>query len=158
MRCETVSNLRWLSSFWTFEVSGVCNSYFKNGVCCVMSCCLLSEGKKLSRHFLNRTQDYHTNFKNLILFCNIRFSSPVFFFDFEPSMWNTDCSVCVLFKISCATDESVSEEFMTHSYNKMSWTSPPMRPDHHTPTDLSPCKLSYSFCRKFFVFFLVLHP
>lgn len=71
-------------------------------------------------------------------------------------MKNTDCSVCVLFKISCATDESVSEEFMTHSYNKISWTSPPMWPDDHTPTDLSPWELSYFFSKKFFIFFLVL--
>lgn len=123
----------------------------------MISYCLLSKDEKLSWCFLDQTQDYHTNFKNLILFFNIHFSSLVFF-DFEPSTWNTDCSVCVLFKISCATDESVSEEFMTHSYNKMSWTSPPMWPDHHIPTDLSPCKLSDSFCTKFLFFFLVLHP
>lgn len=73
-------------------------------------------------------------------------------------MKNTDCSVCVLFKISCVTDESVSEEFMTHSYKKISWTSPPMWPEDHTPTQLSPSELSRFFSKSFLIFFLILHP
>lgn len=55
----------------------------------------------------------------------------------------TECSAYVLFKISCVTDESVSEEFVTHPCKKNSWTSPPMWPEDHTPTDLSPRKLSH---------------
>lgn len=42
-----------------------------------MSYGLLSEDEKLSWHALNHTQDYHTNFKNLILLCSIYFSSPI---------------------------------------------------------------------------------